>query len=296
MTPEVHITDHWDEKSNSHAVVKFRFEKTDLVNKSWYAAEDSLEVPVPTDIKALRMECPTCNVIKPQVFASGWMCLNSKCTSFWTLNGTLASEAQEYNQDFLNERWSWNGFLPPYAIKPELIQPKATHGQTFAATRQCWDGIVCELCGRCNLRQHWDAWRCRTKGCPFEHRLPMDVIAASSVAGDAGYGFQGHGVSQDIISEPSIKREVRKHGLYRECVYQLGNGLTITHLISNNAINSAPGGPDDLFCQLQIEDLGLERLPMKQSVGRYSQCDIAMRWLITIQWNKRIRGISVTTS
>ena len=124
----------------------------------------------------------------------------------------------------------------------------------------------------------------------------MDVIPASSVAGDAGYGYQGHGVSQDIISEPSIKREVRKHGLYRECVYQLGNGLTITHLISNNAINGAPGGPDDLFCQLQTEDLGLERLPMKQSVGQYSQYDIAIKWLMNEQFNIRIRGISVTTS
>lgn len=95
----------------------------------------------------------------------------------------------------------------------------------------------------------------------------MDVIPASSVIGDAGYGFQGHGVSQDKFSEESIEYEVRKHGFYRECVYQLGDGLTITHLISNNVINSAPGGPDDLFCQLQKEDMGLERLPLKQSVG-----------------------------
>ena len=124
----------------------------------------------------------------------------------------------------------------------------------------------------------------------------MDVIPASSVTGDAGYGFQGHGVTQDKILEPSIQREVRKHGLYRECVYQLGGGLAIAHLISNNVINRAPGGPDDLFEQLQTQDLGLERLPMKQSVGQCSQYDIVNNWLISKQWNKRIRGISVTTS
>ncbi|CAF9907780.1 MAG: hypothetical protein ALECFALPRED_003886 [Alectoria fallacina] len=266
ITPDFHITDHWDEKSNDHVVVKFRLEKTDLNCKSWYAAEDSPEVHVLTDIKALRKECPECNVTRPQVFASGWMCLNGKCALFWTLDGCLAPEAQNYNLAFLKERWVYDGFLPPYAMKPELIQPNANHGQAFPATRQCWEGIVCKICGRCNLRQHWDAWRCRTEGCPFEHKLPMDVIPASSVMGDAGYGFQGHGVSQDKISEPSIICEIRKHGLYRECVYQLGDGLTITHLNSNNVINSAPGGPDDLFCQLQKDDVGLERLPMKQSV------------------------------
>ena len=270
MAPEYRVTDHWDEMSNSHHVVKFRLEKMDLKNKSWYAAEDSPKVRVHPGVTALRKECPICSVTKPQVFASGWMCLNGKCVAFWTLNGILAPEAQEYNPAFLLERLPYCAYLPPYAPKPELIQPNETHGKNFPATKQCWEGIVCELCGRCNLRQHWDAWRCRTEGCPFEHKLPMDVIPASSVAGDAGYGFQGHGFTQDKVLELSISCEVRKHGLYRECDYQLGDGLIITHLISNNIINSAPGGPDDLFCQLQKEDIGLERLPMKQSVGQFS--------------------------
>lgn len=96
----------------------------------------------------------------------------------------------------------------------------------------------------------------------------MDVIPASSVMGDTGYGFQGHGVTQDKVVEQSIKRDAQKHGLYRECVYELDHGLTISHLISNNIINNAPGGPDELFCQMQMEDFGLERLPMKSSVGQ----------------------------
>ena len=85
----------------------------------------------------------------------------------------------------------------------------------------------------------------------------MDVIPASSVMSDAGYGFQGHGIAQDKILEPEIQCETRKHGLYRECVYQLGDGLVIAHLIPNDAINSATGGPDELFCQLQNEEFGL---------------------------------------
>lgn len=101
-------------------------------------------------------------------------------------------------QRFLKERTIFNGFLPPYAMNPELIQPHAMHRQAFPATKQCWEGIVCKLCGRCNLRRHWDAWRCRTEGCPFEHRSPLDVIPASSVMGDDWHGFQGHGVPQKV--------------------------------------------------------------------------------------------------
>ena len=74
----------------------------------------------------------------------------------------------------------------------------------------------------------------------------MEVIPASSVMGDAAYGFQGHDVSSGKVFEASIGCKVRKHGLYRESVYELDDGLTITHLSSNDAINinSAPGGPE----------------------------------------------------
>ena len=266
----MHITDHWDEKSNGHVVVKFRFEKTDLSNKSWFAPCDSSEDHIPTNVKAFRKECLTCNVYKPQVFASGWMCLNSKCKDFWVQNGNPASEAQDYDLAFLKERSIFDGSLPQYDMNPELIQPNVTHGHAFSATRQCWAGIVCKLCGRCNLRRHWDAWRCRTEGCAFEHKLPMDVISASSLLSDGDPGSQGHGICQDKVLEQTISSSTQIHGLYRECVYQLGDGLVISHHISNNVINRAPGGPDELFYQLQKDDFGLERLPMKRSVGQCS--------------------------
>ena len=187
------------------------------------------------------------------------------------MNGAIAPEAQEYNPDFLKERSVYRGAAcPPYEMIPDLIQPNTNYGQDFPVSHQCWQGIVCNLCGRCNMRRQWDAWRCRTKGCPFEHQLPLNVIPASSVLGDTIYGYTGHGLNHDDVSEESIECQELTYGFYRECVYQLGNGLTITHLISNNVINAAPNGPDDLFCQLQKEDMGLERLPMKQCVGEYS--------------------------
>ena len=278
MAGAYHVTDHWEERSNGRTVVKYRLEKTDLKHKSWYAAADSPEVEI-TDVKALRLKCPECNVTKPQVFKSGWMCLNGKCPQHWFMNGALAPEAQDYNPAFLKERWVFNGMLPPYSMIPEPIQLDPKFGRTFPASRECWKGIVCELCGRCNMRQYWDAWRCRTEGCPFEQKIPMDVIPASNVIGDAGYGYQGHGICHDKSFEESIVCNTRKLGLYRECVYQLGDGLTITHHISNNIINSASGGPDELFSQLQREDMGLERLRMKQCAGECSERMSEVKWL-----------------
>ena len=38
----------------------------DLESKSWYAAADSPEVCDVPDVKALRNECPICNVTKPK--------------------------------------------------------------------------------------------------------------------------------------------------------------------------------------------------------------------------------------
>lgn len=118
-------------------------------------------------------------------------------------------------------------------MDPELIKPDPTHGQAFPVTRQCWEGVVCKVCGRCNLRRHWDPWRCRTEGCPSEYKLPMDVDPALSALGDAFYGYQGHAVPEDEVFGPSIHRETRQCGLFRETVYQLGEVLNIAYLSSN---------------------------------------------------------------
>ena len=63
----------------------------------------------------------------------------------------------------------------------------------------------------------------------------MDVIPASSVIRDAFYGYQGHAVPDDKDFEPNIHRKPGKCGLFRETVYQLGEGLSIAHLSSNKS-------------------------------------------------------------
>lgn len=55
---------------------------------------------------------------------------------------------------------------------------------------------------------------------------------------------------------------------YRKLTYRIKGVGTVTHFVSNKAINSRANGPNDLFQQLQISDLGLRRYPLQQSVGK----------------------------
>ena len=106
----------------------------------------------------------------------------------------------------------------------------------------------------------------------------MDVIPASSVTGDTIYGYTGHGVSHDDVSEEIVEGKEQLLGFYRECVCQLGNGLTITHHISINVINSEAGGPGDLLVQNGATKQGaLSKLQWQDAIYKYSSKRIRQR-------------------
>jgi hypothetical protein len=63
------------------------------------------------------------------------------------------------------------------------------------------------------------------------------------------------------------KREVSK--AYQKFTYMIENIGTVTHFSANRDVLSQPNGPNDLFRQLQLVDLGLRRYPLQQSVGEY---------------------------
>jgi hypothetical protein len=55
---------------------------------------------------------------------------------------------------------------------------------------------------------------------------------------------------------------------YRKLTYNIPSVGVITHLVSNQAVNSQVKGPNDMFRDLQVADLGLRRFPLQQSVGK----------------------------
>lgn len=60
---------------------------------------------------------------------------------------------------------------------------------------------------------------------------------------------------------------------YTRVTYTLNGVGAITHFVANKAATARPGGPNDLFRQLQVVDVGLRRYPLQQSVGKSAyQC------------------------
>ena len=55
---------------------------------------------------------------------------------------------------------------------------------------------------------------------------------------------------------------------YRKLTYKLDGVGSITHFVSNKAINSRANGPDDLFNNLQRDDLGLKRFRLQANQGK----------------------------
>ena len=125
--------------------------------------------------------------------------------------------------------------------------------------------MVCEGCGRCVQRVHWDAWEC--KACGKSYSLPHEIVPASAVTGDLGLGFEGHAISEDEILDSRIDCKVEQLGLWRIHRYKLGPGIIVAHFHANNIINRQLGGADERFCDMQEHGNGLERRVLQSSIA-----------------------------
>lgn len=88
-------------------------------------------------------------------------------------------------------------------------------------------------------------------------------------------------LSLDQAGSPDPKRRVRpipsfmrpqigdqSVAPYEKRTYTLPGVGSITHFVANDAINGQPGGPNEMFRNLQAARLGLKRYPLSQAVGK----------------------------
>lgn len=261
------VTDVWAEKSNGKKCFKFRFEKLDLANKSWWAAEGTPNPPAVRDfnVKAERKSCINCDEQSPQVFQEGWMCLQETCTEFWLLDGEEAPAELTYDDLFLQERREWpKKIKPPYSLIPALLEANRGNDAGYAVSRVCWKGIACLKCGRCNSREHWDEWRCQTERCGFTYKVKQSVLSPRAVLGVHDVEFNGHALPQDTFTSP-ITETVAFMDNWRVHNFDILPGNVITHFLANRTINKRAGGPHDMFVALQGFDIGLQRFALKAS-------------------------------
>ncbi|KAJ5381780.1 uncharacterized protein N7496_004208 [Penicillium cataractarum] len=266
------ITNVWMEKMGKYAGFRFRLEKLDLSTKGWWAeqgpneelplAPRNLNRPPPT------RECSVCGKPSIQVYIRpGWMCLEPSCRKFWKI-GNKEPKEFEYHPDFLNYRHPRGPDIPNSGPLVNVVD-RNLEPPEGVADREEWRGIVCPECRKCIQRVTWDAWDCTDDAlrepeetcCYRVVRRIREIPLQSILKGVRPYTRRQLQASiQPVIDKRSLEP-------YELRTYEIPNGGSITHFVSNPTINERADGPNHLFSELQRLDLGLKRYPLGSAQG-----------------------------
>ncbi|KAE8329966.1 hypothetical protein BDV39DRAFT_213445 [Aspergillus sergii] len=274
------ITNIWFECIGKHKAAKVRYEKLDLQSKSWWADKGSLPPP-PLEERDFTSrpnsaECNECSHRSFQVFHQGWMCLQPSCTRFFKIGALAAPANLTYHQKFLSYRMAPDPVIKPHhSLIPDLLSTFDEDDASVATSRVAWKGIVCPHCRKCISRKFWRGWKCSDDStdisaqpqhsCTFEKMTRMPVVSLRSVIDTLEIAPQKRAFMPDA---KFMTPEVDDTSLapYRRLVYNIPGVGHITHLVSNRDINNHPNGPNTMFTQLQLAELGLQRFPLSNAV------------------------------
>ncbi|GKZ28242.1 hypothetical protein AbraIFM66950_000054 [Aspergillus brasiliensis] len=275
------ITHVWYERIGRRTGAKVRFEKLDLSNRSWWGNKIPEKKNKGYDhaMQAEQTHCRACNQYSVRLYDQGWMCLQPSCKMFWMIGGdggvSPPPATLTFHEKFLRSRLPPDPTIKPhYSLVPDLLSTLKDADSDALSKRITWKGIICPLCKRCISRRYWWGWRCaddddsitdRDKECPFEHVLPIRPISLRWVIDDMETSPIKRALSWDAkFMVPEID-DVSLYP-YRRLTYRIPGVGSIMHLVANREINTRCHGPDELFGQLQCEELGLRRYPLQQSV------------------------------
>ncbi|KAK4229938.1 hypothetical protein QBC38DRAFT_69141 [Podospora fimiseda] len=282
-----HITKMWKEKqipkgaTREVLIWRVRFQKANLDEPSWWMPE---QAPTPVGVATKVRTCQSCGVVSNEIFTTGWFCLNQTCETYYIFTNGQKVQVQglEYSPEFLNERDQYLGDIP--SIIPEMPSGEGFHGTEMALRR----GFVCPDCGCCNRRLFWNTWACENKDCNFVQPAPMspypttiwtEEIAKFNAVTEARR--EKYGVNLNLGQDPLFvmddaatifqrgyisKTQALNLGGYTIRQYFLPDSAgkiigSFSIFSSTSEINAQPGGPDELFRALEVEDIGLRRNP-----------------------------------
>lgn len=268
----------WIEKSGHSNILRYRFEKLNVREDSWWRPKD-IEDPVRLGSlpPPVTKYCGTCAHESPQIYLNGWMCLRPTCGSYWLIfpsgpdspRGSEPFEPDEasliYDPRFLKSRTPWpnDDHEYPLTSNDAVLSSHAVPGED--TSEAFIRGVVCPLCGRCNSRIDWAGWQCRTPTCPWKKTPPHTLIPAVSLREPLWPLTDSYTPSRDVHSSLVAVHVSFAHN-YRIHRYTLpGISGFITHMIANKTILEEPGGPDDMFEALQKTDIGLRRRLLENS-------------------------------
>lgn len=254
------ITNLWATKTEE-LVYRVRFEKQDLASKSWWGAIATPMPPQRRDYsrRAPSRVCGACDQEFPQIYSSGWRCLNADC-----LKNTPMVSIPEYNHAFLAERSDASG-KPKASCSLVPVLPMDNPGVPFSTFTRA-RGIACPKCKACISRISWSRWACDTEGCGFTHKMTHQTVSHKAFLGRLDHEVIGHAIPTGTCSYPVEERSSVCEGHLRMTIFDILPGCFVAHIQGNVYSNAAPRGPNEIFRGLQeVRDLPLERRKMSHS-------------------------------
>lgn len=251
-------------KKGPTPTIRYRFERLDISKPSWYASASGSTPKAPTDLILPSHTCQECLEACPQIYLVGWVCTNPKCVALWKFsNGQHAPYGElDYHPAFLLHRTKWEREDPPFSVNPGIPEFGQHIGDnlTYINTR----GVVCPRCGRCNPRYKFTHWRCDTAGCDWKLTPDHRVVAAQNLTHHPWDMISDGPTLVKAQTAPVVRTQVRYRSNYKLLRYTIdGVAGSIIVAKANKKVNSEPGGPDDMFRDIQLNDLGLERRMMR---------------------------------
>lgn len=277
----------WPEKQDGQVFYKVRFEKLDISKKSWWARKGAPD-PMPHEQRTMQpveKVCPTCTTKEMQVYKQGWTCLNRHCGDFWKINGHDITNSMDltFHDAFLEYRSPPLKRMPdaPSLVPDRLpeIAKKEVEDPHFYVSREAMRGIVCPTCRRCIPRRFWEGWKCADDGidqgasaavnttnkCPFQKWLSFQPLSLEEAIGTGSAKARRDSSASSGHLQPEISDTLLAP--YTIHTYEVEGAGYIVHFVANKEINERPGGPSDLFKELQEAQLGLRRFPLIQAMG-----------------------------
>ncbi|KAF1978824.1 hypothetical protein BU23DRAFT_524372 [Bimuria novae-zelandiae CBS 107.79] len=262
-------------KSDPKDGLRYRLERLNpYEEKAWFQPKGTEEIFPPGWFDPpIVASCCSCRGTFQQKYLQGWICVNKDCRAYWKLpapSGQLQPldiTSLIYDPRFLKQKTTWpeeRSLFFPLEYRPMEVT-EDTRGEDFYS-RAGWNGLVCPNCRGCIMRMSFLGWDCETPGCNYQVRVPLDKPMSASAITDSGPAFpltDGYTPSQDVVYSDTIRvcKQICDDN-FRMARYNLpipGPDCYVVHKISNATINKAPGGPNDMFKQLQCTDIGLRR-------------------------------------
>ncbi|KAF2207090.1 hypothetical protein CERZMDRAFT_51813 [Cercospora zeae-maydis SCOH1-5] len=265
----------WEEKTmgkgkKAWVTVKYRLERLQSDKRAWYAPSQEMITEADREIAGglTKKTCRDCQTAFPQVYLHGWMCLNSACDRFWKLCcGTDAPCGDlAFHPAFLLDRSRWQNEQEPFSVRPPIPDSGKVMGDNL--TNINTRGVVCPHCGRCNPRRLWRGWSCDNPRCDFSNFPKHVTVKPAMLHQPWDSTGEGPTLSRNRYAKHLGVKVAVDHKLGFKVFTYTFDGIhgKLVHAVSNAKINSAPGGPDDMFDAMQKQDdpemnLHLERRP-----------------------------------